>query len=84
MPDLATQMSPCKECARLKDRYARATSRRAWAKADLIAAGSSHERNAIKAAQSTKEKAIREGEAAKAELEAHVNAHNHDRPHDHN
>ena len=67
----------------LRDRYARATGRREWAKADLIAAGSSHDPNAIKSAQMVKAEAVREWEAAKAELEAHVNAHDHKGPHDH-
>lgn len=67
----------------LRDQYARATTRREWAKADLIAAGSSRDPNAIKSAQVVKAQAVREWEAAKAELEAHVNAHTHREPHDH-
>lgn len=76
MPDLATKMSLCRECTQLRERYARASARREWAKADLIAAGSSHDENAIKSTQVVKEDAVREWEVAKAELEAHVNAHN--------
>ena len=76
MPDLGTGKSPCLECARFREQYASASARLEWAKADLISAGILHDASAMKAAQSKKEDAVREWEAAKAGLEAHVNAHN--------
>jgi hypothetical protein len=76
MPDLGTGKSPCSECARLRERYGSASAQLEWAKADVISARVLHGAKAIKAAQSKKEDAVREWEAAKAELEAHVNGHN--------
>jgi hypothetical protein len=77
MPDLATKMSPCGECVRLREQYARATGRRELAKADLIAAMSSHDRAAVSAAQAMKVNAVREWETALADLEAHLASHGH-------
>jgi hypothetical protein len=47
-----------------------------WAKADLLAAMSSHSPDALKAAQRAKAEAVREWEAAKHGLEVHLNTHN--------
>jgi hypothetical protein len=77
MPDLTTQMSPCKECERFKERYASATSKREWAKADLLAALSSGNADALKTAQVEKAEAVREWEAARAALEAHLKTERH-------
>lgn len=66
----------CRECSQLRQQYAKATAKRQWAKADLIAAMTSHDANAISVAESAKAEAVRNWEWARAELEAHVNAHN--------
>ena len=66
----------CSECTRLRERYARATGDREWAKADLIAATFRRDASALKAAQSAKEHAVREWEVALAELQAHLATHN--------
>jgi len=76
MPDLGTEKSACRECARLREQYASASAKLEWAKADVISAAFQNDTAAIKAAQSAKEEAVREWEAGKAELEAHVNTHN--------
>jgi hypothetical protein len=68
--------SMCRQCSRLRQRYASATHQREWAKADLVAATFSRDADKVTKAQLAKEAALREWEAAKAELEAHVNAHN--------
>jgi len=67
----------CEDCARLRGRYAAATDKREWAKSDLIAAFSSQDGEAIRAAQMVKEQAVREWECALAELDAHLNVHGH-------
>jgi len=59
----------------LRQRYAAATDRREWAKADLIAAMASRDADAIQAAQAVKAEAVREWEDALADLEAHLKTH---------
>jgi hypothetical protein len=83
MSDTMTKMSPCPECIRLRVQYASATHKREWAKADLAAAIFSREMDKVNPAQLVHEEVTREWEAAKAELEVHLYAHNHKMTHDH-